>query len=426
MEPETEPLQRWSTLLAVGLQLGNDRLVSAGSGGLSVFHSHLQGGHAVLVGDGGVGVVIQKSVHHLQVGETSSIVQGSVPSRVLHIQADSALGDEVLHHVVVAPVGSLVQSVAARCRLHFVHISSGLLELLHLLNGTVHGILTELRTGCGRVLTKLGAGGRAVQRQELGVGGGEVAEEGLLVVRIQTGRLGELGVGAQRHVSGKHHEALGLHVLILEIAIPLAGLPLLVHELHEVVVVEGEGTGGPGAVEAGAGHMAASQGVGTREGHDLGVIEAHATKHVTEMGSTLRGIRETAIGGTVGAVRLVRASQSMGNLWASSELDGSGASSGPEVSRGQLRVLGRHRVQHVADNGQPGVGSVAGLGLEAHGGAITAASVGLLAVGAGRMPGDADRHGTGIDFVVDQSASDIRLESIVIDRAARHGVCEDL
>ena len=53
---------------------------------------------------------------------------------------------------------------------------------------------------------------------------------------------------------------------------------------------------------------------------------------------------------------------------------------GPNIRNGQVRVLSLHGMQHVAHDGESGIGSVAGFGLEAHGSAVTASCVGILAV----------------------------------------------
>lgn len=58
---------------------------------------------------------------------------------------------------------------------------------------------------------------------------------------------------------------------------------------------------------------------------------------------------------------------------------------GPKISSRELGVLGLDGVKHIAHDGQASVGTIGGLRLEAHGGAVAAASVGVLAVGAGRV-----------------------------------------
>ena len=65
-----------------------------------------------------------------------------------------------------------------------------------------------------------------------------VAEERLPVPRVQLRVLSEVGVRLERHIRGKHHKLPGLHVRVLQLPIPVPGLPRERDEVAEVLVIE--------------------------------------------------------------------------------------------------------------------------------------------------------------------------------------------
>lgn len=168
---------------------------------------------------------------------------------------------------------------------------------------------------------------------------GEVLEEELVVGGVLLNPLLESLVLDEGHVGGKHHEGLGLLVLILLGAVPLLPLPLLV-EKELVVVVSHDGRGeGPGAVEAGAVGVAAAESVSTGKSNDLLIVEAHAVEDVAEMVLGLGGIRKTAVG-SAGSDITVLATGAVGDLGALHLLDGADTGKDPEVGVGDPRELG--------------------------------------------------------------------------------------
>ena len=140
-------------------------------------------------------------------------------------------------------------------------------------------------------------------------------------------------------VGGKHHEALGLGVLVLLGSVPLADVPLLVQEKSIVIVGQNGGGEGPGPVETRAVGMAAAESVSTGEGDDLLIVEAHAVKDVTEVLGSLGTVGKTAIRSAGGSF-LIGAARAPGNRGTLHLLDSASTSKGPEVRVGDPRELG--------------------------------------------------------------------------------------
>mmetsp|Transcript_26950 Transcript_26950/g.66430 ORF Transcript_26950/g.66430 Transcript_26950/m.66430 type:complete len:308 (+) Transcript_26950:350-1273(+) len=253
-----------------------------GHGLVAVLDRHGGRVHAILVLDRPVGPGPHQSLAHLKVPELGRVVERSVPVDVLHVGVDAELLDEGLHEIDVAPKGRLVQGSAARRRLDLVHVRSARLgEVDGGLDGAVHAEVAELAARLvARVLLALGLEGvdllGAPEAHELGVGDGKVAEEGVVVVGVDLDVALEAGILDEGNVRGEHHQLARLDVLVLELAVPLAGHPLELDEVLVVRVVEFERRVRPGAVEPAAHLVAAPERVAAREGDDVAVVEAHA------------------------------------------------------------------------------------------------------------------------------------------------------
>lgn len=187
------------------------------------------------------------------------------------------------------------------------------------------------------ILGTLGEGN--AELEELDDHSGEVLEEEIVVGGILLDPGLELLVLDESHVGGKHHEGLGLLVLILLGAIPLLPLPLLVEKELVVVVGQDGGGEGPGAVVTAAVGMAASKGVGTRQSDDLLVVEAHAVEDVAEVVLALGSIGETAIR-SAGSDIPVGATRAEGDVGAQHLLDSADAGKNPEIRVGDPGKLG--------------------------------------------------------------------------------------
>lgn len=88
--------------------------------------------------------------------------------------------------------------------------------------------------------------------------------------------------------------------------------------------------------------MAAAQSVGTGEGDDFLVVEAHATKDVAQMVAALSGVGQTAIRRAERDIAIV-AAWSEGNDGALHLLNGGDAAQDPEIGVGDPGELGCSR-----------------------------------------------------------------------------------
>lgn len=202
---------------------------------------------------------------------------------------------------------------------------------------------------------------------------GKVLEESIAVLGIQLGVLLEALVLNKLHVSGQHHEALGLDILKLLGTIPLLVRPLLLEEQLEVVVGQGSGREGPGAVKAGAVGVAAAEGVGAREGDHGTVIESHAAKDGADVAAILGGIGQTAIRSAEGDITIGTAS-TVRNLRTLHLLDGANTTENPQVRVADPRESLLDGLEEVASSLETSIGTVVSFGGKAHGCAVGATS----------------------------------------------------
>lgn len=158
----------------------------------------------------------------------------------------------------------------------------------------------------------------------------EVLEESLVVVGVLLNHRSEDLVLDEDHVGGKHHESLGGDVLELLGAVPLAEGPALLDQKLVVVVGEGGGGEGPGAFETRAVGVAASEGVGTREGDNLTVVKAHAAEDGAKVLLLLGSVGKTSVRGAVRDIAVV-AARSPWDSRALHLLNGTGGSKGPKI-----------------------------------------------------------------------------------------------
>lgn len=204
---------------------------------------------------------------------------------------------------------------------------------------------------------------------------GKVLEEGIIVLCVHLGVLPEALVLDELHVSGQHHEALGLDILKLLGAVPLLVSPLLLEKELVVVIGQGSGREGPGTVVAGTVSMAATEGMSTRQGDHGTVIKAHAAKDGANVAAALAGIGQTTIGSAEGDVTVGTAS-AVGDLRALHLLDGTNTSKNPEVGVADPGVGLLDRLEEVAGSLETSVGTVVTLGGEAHSCTVGATSSG--------------------------------------------------
>lgn len=149
----------------------------------------------------------------------------------------------------------------------------------------------------------------ASELKELLDDGSKVVKEALLVLGVDLSPLAELLVLHHGHVSGQHHQRLGLLVLELLRTIPLALNPVATQELSVEVVGEDSGGGSPRTIETRAVGVAASQSVSTQQGDNLLIVEAHLVEDVARVltiGSG--GIGKTAIRGALALLTIDTAS----------------------------------------------------------------------------------------------------------------------
>mmetsp|Transcript_1946 Transcript_1946/g.3340 ORF Transcript_1946/g.3340 Transcript_1946/m.3340 type:complete len:297 (+) Transcript_1946:388-1278(+) len=244
----------------------------------------------------------------------------------------------------------------------------------------------------------------AAQLQELLEGGGELAEVQLLVRRVRLHRPPELWVPHKGHVRGKHHQ-LAAGVLVLGGARPLLPLvrllqrPLLLQQQAEVLVAEGGLRARPGPPVARAVLVAAAQRVRPDQAHRLPVGEAHPTEDVADvldgrrLGAHVR-VGQTALGGAGGALGGVRAARAEGHAGPAHSLHRRAPRQHPQVRMRELGVAALQGREEVARDGQAGVGPVARLGREPHGGACAPARAVCLGVCPCSMPCETDKGWT--------------------------------
>mmetsp|Transcript_1363 Transcript_1363/g.2942 ORF Transcript_1363/g.2942 Transcript_1363/m.2942 type:complete len:383 (+) Transcript_1363:270-1418(+) len=380
-----------------------------------VLPGHVEWGPPLLVLDAQVRPAVHERLRDSLVPELGSVVQRSVPENVLDVGVNLALLEEVRHDVDVPPERGLVQRCAAGGSLELVHVGlAALVDLLQRQQRPVHRQLAELHAeDILGVLGRVGLEGVAVlgaaEAEELGVGDSEVVEEGALVARVHRRVLPELGVGLEGHVGGEHAELAGAHVLELRLPVPLLRPPLLVDEELEVAVVELERRVRPGSVEPAPHLMHASEGVTTRQSHNVLVSQAHAVEDISEMLGSLGSVGEAAVGRALAVVWEVCAPELERDLWASEELDRAARSDGPQIRKGDLGVVLLHRKKQVPDDGESLVRLVVCLRREADGAALAASCFVILVEGARGMPRHPHSDRAGVRLLRDQGPPDLTL-----------------
>jgi hypothetical protein len=207
----------------------------------------------------------------------------------------------------------------------------------------------------------------------------KVLEEKVVILGIHLGVLPEALVLDQLHISGQHHERLGLDVLELLGAVPLLVSPLLVEQQLVVVVGHGGGREGPWAVEAGAISVAAAQSVRAGQSNHFLVAETHASENGADVAAVLGCVGETTIWCAEAEIA-VGAAGAVGDLGTLHLLDGADAGEDPEVGVGDPWEGFLDGLEEVAGGLETGVCAVVTLGGEAHGCAVGATGVGQLVV----------------------------------------------
>lgn len=185
----------------------------------------------------------------------------------------------------------------------------------------------------------------------------ELLEKDIAVLGIAVDVGLEALVLNESHISGQHHESGSGLVSELSRAVPLLVAPLLLDKETEELVAENSRAEVPRAVEAGAVGVAATQSVSTAQCNHLTVIEAHATKDITDVTGALSGVGQTAIGCT-GSNFLVLTTGSPGNGGTAEFLNSTSATESPKIGVGDPGELGLDRLKEVASGLQTGIGAV--------------------------------------------------------------------
>lgn len=202
----------------------------------------------------------------------------------------------------------------------------------------------------------------------------------------------ELLVLGERHIRRQHHQRLGLGIRELGGAVPLSPRPLLVKQ-QSVVVVGERGRGeGPRSVESGSVGVASAESVGTAEGDNLLVVEAHSVEDVPQVVLALGTVGQSTVRSTV-VVVAVHSACSPGDLGTLGLLNGTDTGERPQVTvrdPGELLLDG---LEQVSGNLETVVGAVLGFGLESHSGVVGTARAVFLVVGSRRVPCESDQDG---------------------------------
>ena len=142
----------------------------------------------------------------------------------------------------------------------------------------------------------------------------------------------------ERHIRRQHHERPAARIFILPRSVPLPPIPLLAQQQAEVIVRDHGRREGPRAVEAGAVGVAATEGVGAREGDDFPVVESHAVEDGAQVRLVFGAVGEATVGRAHGYV-VVGAAGAPRDGGALHFLDGADAGEGPEVGVGDPGVF---------------------------------------------------------------------------------------
>lgn len=166
----------------------------------------------------------------------------------------------------------------------------------------------------------------------------EVVEEKVIVLGVLLDPLLHGLVLGESVVRRKHHESLG-SILELPGTIPLTVCPLLAEEQGVVVVGQHGGREGPGAIEPTSVGVAAAKGMGTGEGDDLLVVEAHPVEDISQMISTLGPVGKTPVRSAECDIPVLPA-RAVGDSGTQHLLYRSDAAQNPKVGVGDPRELG--------------------------------------------------------------------------------------
>lgn len=247
---------------------------------------------------------------------------------------------------------------------------------------------------------------------------GELREEVVVVVSVLLDPLLELLVLDKSVVSGEHHEGVGLVILVLLGAVPLADVPLLVNKELEKVVGEVGGGESPGAVETRVLGVAATEAVSTNQGNHLTVSESHAAKDLANVVLAKASVGKTALGGglRLGTVDTAGLPLDGG---AAELLNGSNTREGVEVTMGNPAVLVQNGLQEDTGAVKTVVGTVANLSLVLHGTLARTTVVGGLVKGTRGVPGKTDKGRTvgsllGVTVVVLKSLGNGIVDLLVV------------
>ena len=91
---------------------------------------------------------------------------------------------------------------------------------------------------------------------------------------------------------------------------------------------------GPWAIKARVLNVAVAKGVGTAEGNNLPVVKAHAVEDIADVGCTLRGVGQAAVGRALGSIGSICAAGLPVNLGRTHGLGSNNASKRVKVSVG--------------------------------------------------------------------------------------------
>mmetsp|Transcript_10316 Transcript_10316/g.23583 ORF Transcript_10316/g.23583 Transcript_10316/m.23583 type:complete len:308 (+) Transcript_10316:1894-2817(+) len=289
----------------------------------------------------------------------------------------------------------------------------------------MHGILSELHARLVAlrhllVAKERVASGRAAQAHELRIRLGKLFEEQLLVLGKLHGELLQGGVLDQSNVRRQHPQGSCLHIRVHLLPRPVLELPLLLHQVLVVVVVELEGRVSPRAVVPAADLVHPAQRVATGQRYDLLVIEAHPVEYLTDVASSLGRIGQAAVGRDTNRLFIILPAKLERDLWPPKEFDCSTTGERPQVSLRDLGVVLLDGEEEISDDGQALVRLVIDLRLEPHRCSVTAATSILLVVRPAGMPGNPHCDGACIDLLIDQSLTDLALQSILVHDGPVH------
>ena len=179
---------------------------------------------------------------------------------------------------------------------------------------------------------------RHAQFQQLNDNVPELGEEHLIILRIPLHMFLLVLVVLQRLIRRQHHQALTPCILKLLRPIPPPHPPLLAQQQPIIIIAHDCWAEAPGPLEPAAVGVAAAEGVGTAEGDDFAVVEAHTAEDSAQVGLLFGAVGEAAVGGAEAEVAVLAAG-APGDGGALHLLDGADAGEGPEVRVGDPGVF---------------------------------------------------------------------------------------